>query len=275
MYPLSTHDNDGKSSYGGRDDGRGGGLRDVVGYANKPPVVKWPRGAKVAVNLVLNYEEGGENCLLHGDGESEKLLSEIVGAVALGRLLGCFILRYLSLCFHLLGPLQSQFLSLELVTVFVMPIMTIFNSIRFPQWDSVTQTWRPFTTMDRVRDSGVYTISFFGKMSHALSLLWVWLWNGILPRPKPWLKLVGKLQVMDIDGGTIKILKKKWSESTSDGQCRFTKKCWVFVRSECTKENPMSTLEGWWWRKADSCTIQIPMQTIFHIGLWNTAKPPT
>ncbi|KAL3822291.1 hypothetical protein ACHAXA_005924 [Cyclostephanos tholiformis] len=82
LYPLSIHINDGKSRYGGMDDGSGG-LRDIVGYANKPPVVCWPRGAKVAVNLVLNYEEGGENCLLHGDGESEKLLSEIVGAGAL------------------------------------------------------------------------------------------------------------------------------------------------------------------------------------------------
>ncbi|KAL7536740.1 hypothetical protein ACHAXR_007362 [Thalassiosira sp. AJA248-18] len=73
-YPLSTHSNDGKSSYGGR---------DVVGYANNPPEVQWPVGAKVALNLVLNFEEGGENCLLHGDGESEKLLSEIVGASAI------------------------------------------------------------------------------------------------------------------------------------------------------------------------------------------------
>ena len=40
----------------------------------------------MALNLVLNYEEGGENCLLHGDGESEKLLSEIVGAGAIGKL---------------------------------------------------------------------------------------------------------------------------------------------------------------------------------------------
>ena len=47
--------------------------------------VRWPGGAKVALNLVLNYEEGGENCLLHGDGESEKLLSEIVGAGAIGK----------------------------------------------------------------------------------------------------------------------------------------------------------------------------------------------
>ena len=39
----------------------------------------------MALNLVLNYEEGGENCLLHGDGESEKLLSEIVGAGAIGK----------------------------------------------------------------------------------------------------------------------------------------------------------------------------------------------
>ena len=49
----------------------------------------WPNGAKVALNFVLNYEEGGENCLLHGDGESEKLLSEIVGAGAIGKLMFC------------------------------------------------------------------------------------------------------------------------------------------------------------------------------------------
>mmetsp|Transcript_35738 Transcript_35738/g.76337 ORF Transcript_35738/g.76337 Transcript_35738/m.76337 type:complete len:337 (+) Transcript_35738:58-1068(+) len=73
-YPLSAHPNDGKASYGGR---------DVSGYAGAPPRVHWPGGAKVALNLVLNYEEGGENCLLHGDGESEKLLSEIVGAGAI------------------------------------------------------------------------------------------------------------------------------------------------------------------------------------------------
>lgn len=54
------------------------------GYGMKPPNPHWPHGAKVALNFVLNYEEGGENCLLHGDGESEKLLSEIVGAPALG-----------------------------------------------------------------------------------------------------------------------------------------------------------------------------------------------
>lgn len=70
----SWHHNDGKSYYDGR---------DVVGYGSNSPDPKWPRGAKVALNLVLNYEEGGENCLLHGDNESEKLLSEIVGAGAL------------------------------------------------------------------------------------------------------------------------------------------------------------------------------------------------
>lgn len=76
-YPLSKHANDGLSTYGD------GSRRDVIGYANSPPPVRWPNGAKVALNLVLNYEEGGENCLLHGDVESEKLLSEIVGASAL------------------------------------------------------------------------------------------------------------------------------------------------------------------------------------------------
>lgn len=55
-----------------------------MGYAEKPPNPNWPKGAKVALNFVINYEEGGEKCLLHGDGESEKLLSEIVGAAAYG-----------------------------------------------------------------------------------------------------------------------------------------------------------------------------------------------
>lgn len=54
--------------------------RDLIGYKNKPPHVSWPGGARVAVQFVINYEEGGENCLLHGDSASEAFLSEIVGA---------------------------------------------------------------------------------------------------------------------------------------------------------------------------------------------------
>ncbi len=54
--------------------------RDMVGYGAQPPDPAWPGGAKLAVNLVLNYEEGGEASVLHGDAGSEKLLSEIVGA---------------------------------------------------------------------------------------------------------------------------------------------------------------------------------------------------
>jgi allantoinase len=54
--------------------------RDLVGYAGKPPAPQWPDGAKIAVQFVLNYEEGGENCVLHGDRASEAFLSEMVGA---------------------------------------------------------------------------------------------------------------------------------------------------------------------------------------------------
>jgi len=54
--------------------------RDLIGYANQPPQANWPNKAKVAVNFVLNYEEGGENCVLHGDTHSEIFLSEIIGA---------------------------------------------------------------------------------------------------------------------------------------------------------------------------------------------------
>jgi putative urate catabolism protein len=54
--------------------------RDMKGYGEKPPHPKWPGGAHVAVQFVLNYEEGGENNVLHGDAASEAFLSEIVGA---------------------------------------------------------------------------------------------------------------------------------------------------------------------------------------------------
>jgi len=54
--------------------------RDLTGYGESPPRADWPGGARIAVQFVLNYEEGGENCVLHGDGASETFLSEIVGA---------------------------------------------------------------------------------------------------------------------------------------------------------------------------------------------------
>ena len=54
--------------------------RDMHGYGASALDPKWPHGAKIAVQFVLNYEEGGENCILHGDGASEAFLSEIVGA---------------------------------------------------------------------------------------------------------------------------------------------------------------------------------------------------
>lgn len=54
--------------------------RDLLGYGRTPPDPQWPGGARVAVQFVINYEEGGENCILHGDPASEAFLSEIVGA---------------------------------------------------------------------------------------------------------------------------------------------------------------------------------------------------
>lgn len=56
--------------------------RDLIGYAGKPPHADWPGKARIAVQFVLNYEEGGENCVLHGDRYSEQFLSEIIGAEA-------------------------------------------------------------------------------------------------------------------------------------------------------------------------------------------------
>jgi hypothetical protein len=71
----SSHENDGKSKYG---------HRDVIGYGKRPVQPHWPNKAKVALNFVINYEEGGEMCTLHGDSASEHLLSDIPNAVPHG-----------------------------------------------------------------------------------------------------------------------------------------------------------------------------------------------
>lgn len=55
--------------------------RNMQGYGANPPHAGWPNDARIAVQFVINYEEGGENCILHGDAASEAFLSEIVGAV--------------------------------------------------------------------------------------------------------------------------------------------------------------------------------------------------
>ena len=57
--------------------------RNMCGYGQQPPEANWPDGARTAVQFVINYEEGGENCVLHGDAASEAFLSEIVGAQAI------------------------------------------------------------------------------------------------------------------------------------------------------------------------------------------------
>ena len=55
-------------------------MRDMVGYGAAPPDPRWPNGARIAVQFVINYEEGAENCVLNGDARSEAFLSEMVGA---------------------------------------------------------------------------------------------------------------------------------------------------------------------------------------------------
>jgi len=56
--------------------------RDMIGYGRNPPHPHWPGDARVALQIVVNYEEGGENAVLHGDAASETFLSEIIGAAA-------------------------------------------------------------------------------------------------------------------------------------------------------------------------------------------------
>ncbi|NEZ66697.1 allantoinase PuuE [Leptolyngbyaceae cyanobacterium CCMR0082] len=57
--------------------------RDLIGYGQNPPHPQWPNNARLALQFVINYEEGGENCILHGDPASEAFLSETVGAAPL------------------------------------------------------------------------------------------------------------------------------------------------------------------------------------------------
>ncbi len=54
--------------------------RNMIGYGSKTPIIKWPNNSKLALQIVLNYEEGSENSILHGDKNSETFLSEIIGA---------------------------------------------------------------------------------------------------------------------------------------------------------------------------------------------------
>jgi allantoinase len=56
--------------------------RDLIGYGRNPPRARWPGDARIALQFVLNVEEGGETCVLHGDAASETFLSEIIGAQA-------------------------------------------------------------------------------------------------------------------------------------------------------------------------------------------------
>jgi allantoinase len=56
--------------------------RDLIGYGRTPPHPQWPGNARIALQFVINYEEGGENCVLHGDQGSEQFLSEIIGAAS-------------------------------------------------------------------------------------------------------------------------------------------------------------------------------------------------
>lgn len=56
--------------------------RDLLGYGRQTPDPRWPGGAAIALQFVVNFEEGGENCVLHGDAASEAFLSEIIGAAS-------------------------------------------------------------------------------------------------------------------------------------------------------------------------------------------------
>lgn len=56
--------------------------RDLLGYGRRPPRAEWPNNARIALQFVLNFEEGAENCVLHGDSTSEVFLSELINTAA-------------------------------------------------------------------------------------------------------------------------------------------------------------------------------------------------
>ena len=56
--------------------------RDLIGYGRNPPHARWPDEARIALQFVLNFEEGSENCVLHGDAGSEQFLSELFNPTA-------------------------------------------------------------------------------------------------------------------------------------------------------------------------------------------------
>jgi hypothetical protein len=58
--------------------------RDFIGYADQPPKVIWPENARIAINFCINYEEGGELCILNGDDRSETRLSDVAVSTRIG-----------------------------------------------------------------------------------------------------------------------------------------------------------------------------------------------
>lgn len=76
------NDNPPPEAAGSSEDAIGRYPRDMTGYGQHLPRIALPDGSRIAVQFVVNYEEGGENCVLHGDRASETFLSEIIGATA-------------------------------------------------------------------------------------------------------------------------------------------------------------------------------------------------
>ena len=83
--------------------------RDLIGYGSKGKKVSWPNNAKLALQIVLNYEEGGENSILNGDKYSETFLSEIIGAKAFK---GRHISMLICLPLNALAPVSYTHLTL-------------------------------------------------------------------------------------------------------------------------------------------------------------------
>ncbi len=125
--------------------------------------------SQVALNLVLNYEEGGENCLLHGDGESEKLLSEIVGASAIGeslvsRRLQNTVFSLVRLHGVIMFTLAFTTRYSPLATYSTLAFVTIYDcGLCIAKWGSATPTWKVFTITGPAPDSGGCTIYWFAS----------------------------------------------------------------------------------------------------------------
>ena len=115
--------------------------RDLVGYGRRPPRADWPGGARLALQIVVNYEEGGERSILHGDDAAEALLGEVVGMAPVA---GARNLQMESMYEY--GPRVGLWRLLDLFTARRLPVSVFAVAMALARHpDAARASWRPAT----------------------------------------------------------------------------------------------------------------------------------